>query len=278
MRLTPTTPVKRGDLSCTALTFVKNSVATLEECLKSGLFCAEHVLLDGGSTDGTLELAKRYGCRVVLQDKKFLNAEGRIIDYAGITNQGIAEATYPWITIIDSDEYIDQQLVDEMTKKVKANVAGAFYVDRLYTLNDHVIKHASTYPNWQIRLWNNDAINGFVKFIHERPDLKSGVTATVLPGVQYVPLEPVADMRRKFRRYLDLEARFAGGYGWIVWLKLVWNKLTRMALRALRILQARLTHRWSDCLPLSYEYLHLWYPWRIVVETCPLVYRGQKKA
>ncbi len=267
----------RGDLPCTALTFVRNSAATLEACLQSGLFCAEHVLLDGGSTDATLEIAARFGCRVVPQDKKFLNAEGRIIDYAGITNQGIAAAAHPWVTIIDSDEYIDRQLVDAMTEHVKQNVPGAYYVDRLYTLDGRVIRYASTYPNRQIRLWHGDAINGFVKFIHERPDLKPGIKPTVLPGIQYVPLEPAADMRRKFRRYLDLEARFAGGYGWAAWLRLVWNKLSRMALRVLRIIKARLTHRWSDCLPLSYEYLHLWYPWRIVVETCPLVFNAKAK-
>ncbi len=267
----------RGDLPCTALTFTKNSAATLERCLLSGSFCAEHLLLDGGSTDGTLELAARYGCRVVLQDGRYLNPEGRIIDYAGITNQGIALATHPWITIVDSDEYLDDALVEAMKEAVRQDRRGAYYVRRLYTIDGRVIRAASTYPNVQIRLWHADCIDGFIKFIHERPKLRPGVRPTVLPGVQYVPLEPPADMRRKFLRYLDLETRYAGGRGWGDWLRLLWNKTTRIALRVLRIIRDRLTHKPSDCLPLAYEWLHLWYPWQIVIRTCPLWYRGPRQ-
>lgn len=267
----------RGIAPCTALTFVKNSGKTLEACLQSALFCREHILLDGGSTDDTLALAAQYGCRVVPQSKAFLNAEGRIIDYAGITNQGIAEATYPWITIVDSDEYIDQKLIDEMQQRVAANVPGAFYVDRLYTLDGKVIKAASTYPNLQIRLWHSDTTTGFVKIVHERPALKPGVVPQILPGIQYVPLEPAADMRRKFLRYLGLEVRFAGGQGWWNWFRLLINKVLRIGLRTWRILKIRLTHRPSECLPLSYEWLHLWYPWMIVCWTCPPVFHRRSR-
>ncbi len=269
--------ITRGTTPCTGLTFIKNSGASLEQCLQSCLFCAEHVLLDGGSTDGSLQLAAQYGCKVVPQDKKFLNSEGRIIDYAGITNQGIAQARFPWITITDSDEFLDGELIAEMQRIVERGVPGAYYVNRLYTLDGTVIRHASTYPNLQIRLWHGDTTTGFIKIVHERPALKPGVVPQILPGIQYVPLDPVPDMRRKFLRYLDLETRFAGGYGWWQWLRLAWNKVLRMKLRILRILWARIRHPADTHLPLSYEWLHIWYPAVIVYRTCPLVYRGLRQ-
>src|SRR3989338_7366657 len=108
--------MSRGTCSCTALTLTCNSVETLEACLRSGLFCAEHVILDGGSVDGTLALAEKYGCRIVSQDRNFLNTEGRIIDYGSIRNQGIKEAGYEWIMITDSDEYLDEEIVKEMER------------------------------------------------------------------------------------------------------------------------------------------------------------------
>ncbi len=262
----------RGTTPATALTFVKNSAASLETCLQSMTWCQEHVLLDGGSTDNTLELAAKYECRVLPQDPRFLNSEGRIIDYAGITNQGITAAAYPWIIITDSDEYIDHKLITEMQKHIAINKPEACFVDRLYTMDGHIIKAASTYPNRQIRLFHKEAITEFVKIVHERPALRPGIAPIVLPGIQYVPLDPVDDMQRKFLRYLDLETQFAGGQGWMKWLRLVWNKCIRITLRIVRIIVQRLTHRWRDCLPLRYEWLHIWYPWQIVVRTCPFIY------
>ncbi len=267
----------RGDTPCSALTFVKNSAASLEECLKSTLWCGEHVLLDGGSTDGTLALAEKYSCKVVPQHSAFLNSEGRIIDYAGITNQGIREARFPWIAIVDSDEFIDGQLTAEMKRMITLGVPAACYVERLYTFHGHIIRAASTYPNRQIRLFHKEAITEFVKIVHERPELKKGIVPTVLPGIQYVPLDPIPDLVRKYRRYLDLETQFAGGHGWVKWFRLLTNKLLRMDLRLFRIIRQRLTYKGRDCLPLSYEYLHFWYPWQIVIRTFPPVYRRRKK-
>lgn len=266
----------RGTCPCTALTFTRNSAEMFEECLKSGLFAAEHLVLDAGSNDGTLELARRYGCRVVPQDKQFLNEQNRIIDYAGITNQGITEARYPWIMITDSDEHLDTEVVQEMERIVRHELPGAYNVNRLYTYNGHTIKYASTYPNEQIRLFHKDAITRFIKVVHERPELRPEVTARVLPGIQYVPLIPFVDLKRKFTRYLPLEAQHAGGKGWLNWFWLVTDKHLRLGVRFFRIIRDRLLHRWKDCLPLQYEFLYFWYAWAILWRTCPLVFRKEK--
>ncbi len=267
----------RGTTPATALTFVKNSATSLEACLQCMTWCREHVLLDGGSTDETLDLAKMYGCRVISQNATYLNTEGRIIDYAGITNQGIAASTYPWIIITDSDEYIDQELIQEMQKHIAVNKPEACFVERLYTLDGHTIKAASTYPNRQIRLFHKDAITEFIKVVHERPALRSGITPIILPGIQFVPLDSIPDLRKKYLRYLDLEVQHAGGKGFINWFRLLFNKLLRMTLRIVRIIGQRLTHRWRDCLPLQYEWLHIWYPWQIIVRTFPSVNRNNAK-
>ena len=239
------------------------------------MFAAEHVILDGGSTDGTLALAEEYGCTVIPQDTRYLNSEGRIIDYGNITNQGIGASEYDWITIIDSDEHLDSRVITEMQRIVKTQKPGAYNVNRLYTYYGHTIKHASTYPNHQIRLFHKDAITKFIKVVHERPELRPGITAKILPGVQFVPLIPYSELKQKFTRYLPLEARHAGGIGWIGWIAFVMDKNLRLGMRLLRILRGRLFHRWRDCLPLRYEFLYFWYAWAIILRVCPMVYKRE---
>ncbi|MBI3336793.1 glycosyltransferase family 2 protein [Candidatus Peregrinibacteria bacterium] len=265
--------MNRGICPCTALTLTRDNAGTLEACLRSGLFCAEHVILDGGSVDGTVSLAEKYGCRVVPQDRNFLNTEGRIMDYGNIRNQGIKEATYPWVMITDSDEYLDKESIKVMERIVEEESPGAYDVNRLYTYRGHVIKYASTYPNRQIRFFHKDAITKFIKIVHERPELRPGISVKILPGIQYVPLTPLPDLKQKFRRYLPLEAKLVGGEGWMNWFWLVFDKNLRLAVRFFRIIRDRLLHRWRDCLPLRYEFLYFWYAWAILWYTCPLVFK-----
>jgi glycosyltransferase involved in cell wall biosynthesis len=261
--------MNRGILPCTAFTFVRDGAATLEETLRSCLFCEEHLLLDGGSTDGTAEMAAGYGCHVVPQSKQYLNTEGKIVDFAGIWNQGIRLAKHPWIVCLSSDEYFSDVLMQEIQARVQRNVPGVFFADRWYTLDGNAIQYASTYPNRQIRLFHRDAIEGFVKKVHERPALKPGIEPAVLRGNSFAPLEAIDDLRRKSRHYLLLEEHALGTLSWSEWFRFAWGKFLRMALRAWRILKIRLTRR-SAYLPLPYERLHLWYPWRLMIDTCPL--------
>ncbi len=259
----------RGDTPCTALTFIRNSMPSLRACLDSCLFCREHVLLDGGSTDGSVELGTEYGCRVVPQETRFLNAEGRIVDYAGITNQGIGEAKEEWVMITDSDEHLDRALIDEMQRVIREHRVGAYYVNRRYTYQGREVEYASAYPNWQIRLWHRDAIDGFVKVVHERPALRPGVVPQVLPGIQFVPLDPIPDLRRKYERYLALEISAEQRRGAGHWWYMVWHKSVRIAGRVARIFWSRIRHPRSLHLPLAYEWLNIWYALQIMIRTSP---------
>ncbi len=79
---------------------VKNETATLEHCLRSvqGLV-DEMVILDTGSTDGTPELARSLGARVM--------PFAWVDDFSAARNAALEACTGDWILVLDADEAID---------------------------------------------------------------------------------------------------------------------------------------------------------------------------
>lgn len=261
----------RGSLPCSAITFVRNGGAAFERCLSSCLHCAEHVVLDGGSSDETVKLAASYGCTILPQDERFLDAAGRIIDFSGVMNQGIAIAQYPWILKLDADEYLSPALIASIRTTVERGEPGAFLFLRQPIVYGRLIEHESFGPTTQIRLLHTNVFDGFGKIVHEKPKLHPGVQPQLLPGIQYVPIDSTPrQLRQKYRQYLMLEERARNVHTWGAWLRIIWNRGIRIVYWLLRIVWVHARHRPSRCLPLGYEWLNLWYAWRVIVITFPL--------
>ncbi|WP_028048005.1 glycosyltransferase family 2 protein [Cellulomonas sp. URHE0023] len=82
-----------------AVLIVKDEEAVLEACLESVQWCDEVVVYDTGSTDGTLEIARRLATTVV---EGFWDA-----DFGAARNRALTHATSQWVLILDADEVLD---------------------------------------------------------------------------------------------------------------------------------------------------------------------------
>ncbi len=137
---------KNSKISCTIAVLTFNSGKTLERALESAKDFAEILVCDGGSTDGTLLIAERYGARVLPQDARFKDREGRIMDFSGVRNQTLSAAKYDWFFYLDSDELLTPELVTELDGLIRTNGSirsngvvvneAAVWVDRKYILED----------------------------------------------------------------------------------------------------------------------------------------------
>ena len=262
--------IERGKIKCSALTFVKNGGDQFKNCLDSALFCSEHIVLDSNSTDQTRALAENYECKVISQSKECLSENGCIKDYSCITNQGIEATGHDWVMIVSADEDLSDELQKGMTDVIEKDEPGAYLFERKYVLNDKVVEHASSYPNLQIRLFHRSCINGFIKPIHERPELKEGVSTKILPGIQYIPMAPTCDLARKHNRYIALEVYHRTGLTWRTWFRVTFEKLFRVCGRIARIIIFRLRYPWHTCLPLRYEWLNIRYSLLLILRLFPL--------
>jgi tetratricopeptide (TPR) repeat protein len=102
--------VKNG---ISAVLIVKNEEAVLDRCLTSLAGCDEIVVLDTGSTDQTMEIAKRHTSSVLLTPliEPFHFAEAR--------NRADRLVTQDWILTIDADEILDEGSIWAIRRSVR---------------------------------------------------------------------------------------------------------------------------------------------------------------
>ena len=96
-----------------------NCARTLGACLDSAKWADEIVMLDSASTDGTLELAKQYGCRVFQTD---------FLGYGKTKQLAIDKTCNNWVLHLDADEMLSPELQDEIRALLASGPPAAGYL------------------------------------------------------------------------------------------------------------------------------------------------------
>lgn len=95
-----------------ALVITKNEAEVIEGCLKSLSFADEIVVVDSGSTDKTLEIAKKYQAKIFHHD---------FDGFANQRNFAISKAKNNWVILVDADERISKSLSLEIPDAINSN-------------------------------------------------------------------------------------------------------------------------------------------------------------
>lgn len=183
-----------GTISCVLI--VQNEAQRLGECLQALNFCDEIVVVDGGSDDGTPELARRSGARVLTHP---------FADYASQKNFAIAQASGDWVLLIDADEIVSQDLACEIVEALKHPVYDAYWVKRQNRIFGRLMKRGANANDWQLRLVKKDRAR-FEGRVHERVvwSVPSGRLKNIL---RHQSTGSIRDYLKKLNHYTALEAR-----------------------------------------------------------------------
>ena len=130
-------------LKLSIITVTKNDKNYIEDCIKSVIKQQypnyEYIIIDGGSTDGTIDIIKKYHKHISI----FISEpDGGIYDEM---NKGIKLATGDIVGILNSDDIYKSndvltEVVREFTEKgVDAVFADLVYVDRNNT--DKIVRY-----------------------------------------------------------------------------------------------------------------------------------------
>ena len=261
MPMTSSAPITVGILTY-------NSVDVVGDAIRSVHDCAEILICDGGSIDGTRELALSLGCRLVDQDQSCLDDKGRLTNIAGVREQVLGLASNDWVLFLDSDELATPELVEEIARVTGgARTCGAYRVPRLFTLSGEIITCAMVYPTYQTRLVHRDAVLGYDGIVHDVPLLKEGETLEVLSQAQLVPQPPFRELWQKWCAYMKLEEVKKADLTKGEWK----TQVLKPGLRGVRWLAYRYVKSLREChgtrLPMRYEIGRLAYELGVVVYT-----------
>jgi len=147
-----------------------NSADVIEDCLRSVTWADEIVVVDSFSTDGTLDIARRYASRILQHE---------YVDSATQKNWAIPEVANNWVLIVDTDERVNGNLRAEICKLLME--PGEFVGFRLPRLNHawgYPLLHGGNYPDYQLRLFRKDKGRYQTRRVHAHV-LLDGPTGTV---------------------------------------------------------------------------------------------------
>jgi glycosyltransferase involved in cell wall biosynthesis len=143
-----------------AVIITKNEAINIADCLDSVAFCDEVIVVDSGSTDGTIDIAKARGARVVHRD---FDGFGPQFNYAA------ALATSDWILSVDADERISPPLAAQIKDAMATGKADGYELPRLSSFCGREMRHSGWYPDFVLRLWKRGRARWNDVLVHPRP-------------------------------------------------------------------------------------------------------------
>lgn len=150
-----------------------NEEKKIEECLKSTSFADEVILVDNGSTDKTLEIAKKFNIKIFNQKNNLSKIDLQ-------KNFGFEKATGQWILSLDADERVSEDLQEEIESTInnQQSEINGYWIPRRNIIFNKWIEHSGWYPDLQLRLFKKGKGEYRKEVVHHPIDIE-GETSTL---------------------------------------------------------------------------------------------------
>ncbi len=180
-----------------------NEEKNIERCLRSAPFASDILVLDSGSQDRTLEIAKRLGARTLQEPWR---------GYARQKIRATALARNDWVLSLDADEALSEAAKTEILSLFKnieqnpdeLNNVDAFSFPRRANYLGRWMLHGGMYPDRQTRLYNRARAQWIESSVHEKIEAKH---VRALHGdILHWPFATLSDQIETIDRYSGLRA------------------------------------------------------------------------
>jgi len=190
---------RKGNLgTLSVLIITKDEEKNIQECLESVTWADEIVVVDSGSRDRTVEIAKAY-------TPKVFSAEWR--GYAETKRWALDKVTGEWILWLDADERVTPELAREIREAIR-NDRGieGFYIPRKAFFLGRWIRHGGWYPGYVLRLIRREKAHFSHSLVHEYLDFQGRAARLHSPLLHHTD-PTIEHYFEKFNRYTSLAAQ-----------------------------------------------------------------------
>ena len=199
-------------LPLTVAIIARNAGSQLGPCLASAGFADELLVLDSGSTDDTLEVARAHGARV---------ETGEWLGFGRQKQRAVSLARNDWVLCLDADERVSERLAGSIREAMASQRCVAWRMTRRNRFLGRWLAHGEGYPDWTLRFfhrahasWSNDEVHEAV--------LTTAEVGRLAGDLLHESADDIATYVAKQNRYTTLHAQALYAQGvragyWRLW-------------------------------------------------------------
>lgn len=187
---------KRDVSTISAIIITKNEESNIHECLESIKWVNEIVIVDAGSTDKTVEIAKEYTQKIFSRPWD---------GYGAAKNYGLTQCTSEWILWIDADERVTAELQKEILEQIHSinKSVAAMSMPRRANFLGSWINHCGWYPGRITRVFRRSTGHFTEEKVHERLEINGGIISLKADLLHYTDPN-LEHYFQKFNKYTSL--------------------------------------------------------------------------
>jgi glycosyltransferase involved in cell wall biosynthesis len=148
-------------MKLSVIVITKNEEAAIGRCLESVQWADEIIVVDSGSTDRTLAIARQFGALVHVTSDWLGPGPQR--------NRAIAHVTRDWVLALDADEWVSTELRDEVRAVINGPARhDAYRIPRLSSFCGRYMRHGGWWPDYVGRLFRRGSATYSDGLVHDR--------------------------------------------------------------------------------------------------------------
>lgn len=183
----------------------KNEAMNIRECLESVAWADEIIVVDSGSSDGTVDICREFGAQVYVHDWPGFGIQ---------KNRALAYASHDWVLSIDADERVTEALRTSIQTAVIANnpAFAAYEVSRLSAYCGRFMRHSGWYPDRIVRLFKREVARFSDDLVHEKL-LVEGRTGRLNGELLHFAFDNIEEVLHKVNHYSTAGAQMMQARG-----------------------------------------------------------------
>lgn len=185
-------------LSITAYALTFNEARQIRDVLESVRWADEIIVVDSFSTDGTVEIAREFGAKIITE---------KFSGFGKLRNFALDAAKHDWIFSLDADERCTPKLAEEIRRELASGPAcDAYFVPRKSHFLGKWMRHSGWYPDYrQPQFFNRKKMRYAEDLVHESYQL-NGQPGYLREHVLQFPWPTIEIATAKLQRYSTLMA------------------------------------------------------------------------